>query len=297
MDVLNAMQVYVAVVETGSLVGASEVTGTSAAAISRQIAALEQHLGARLLNRTTRRLSMTNVGEEFLARAKTILADVADAEALAGQSAAKPAGLLRISAPLSFGISRLSRWLPAFMAQYPDLNLNVDLTDRVIDLANDGIDVAVRIAHQPASTNVIAKRIASIRTIICASPDYLARRGFPQTPQDLATHDTLSFTYLLTGDDWTLRDTNGHETRVRVRPQVHASNGDMLCEMAVQGCGVINQPDFIVERHIASGKLVPVLQGWSNEGFNLYALYLSRKFLSAKVRVFIDYLDKMEGKG
>ena len=296
MDVLNAMQVYVAVVETGSLVGASEVMGISAAAISRQIAALEQHLGARLLNRTTRRLSMTNGGEEFLTRARTILADVADAEALAGQSAAKPAGLLRISAPLSFGISRLSRWLPGFMAQYPDLKLNVDLTDRLVDLANDGIDVAVRIARQPASTNVIARRISSIRTVLCASPEYLARRGSPQMPEDLATHDTLSFTYLSTGDDWTLRDTHGHQTTVRVRPQVHASNGDILCEMAVQGCGVINQPDFIVERHIASGQLVPVLQGWSTEGFNLYALYLSRKFLSAKVRVFIDYFDEMEGR-
>lgn len=296
MDILNAMQVYVAVVESGSLVGASEALGTSAAAISRQIAGLEDHLGARLLNRTTRRLSMTNVGEDFLARARTILADVVEAEAMAGQSAAKPTGLLRVSAPLSFGITRLSQWLPAFLAQYPDLKLNVDLTDRVVDLANDGIDVAVRIARQPASTNVIARKIGSIRTIICASPDYLARRGVPELPKDLAAHDTLSFTYLSTGDDWSLRDAGGHETVVRVRPQIHASNGDILAEMAVQGCGVINQPDFIVERHIASGQLVPVLAGWSTEGFNLYALYLSRKFLSAKVRVFIDYLDQMEGK-
>jgi DNA-binding transcriptional LysR family regulator len=113
--------------------------------------------------------------------------------------------------------------------------------------------VAVRLARQPASTNVIARRIASIRTVICASPDYLARRGCPQIPEDLALHDTLSFTYLSTGDDWTLRDTSDHQTTVRVRPQIHASNGDILCEMAVQGCGVINQPDFIVERHIALG--------------------------------------------
>lgn len=297
MDIINGMQVFVAVVESGSLVRASRVLGTSGAAISRQIAALEDHLGARLLNRTTRRLSITQVGEDFLARARTILSDVADAEALASQSAARPAGLLRISAPLSFGISRMSQWLPGFMARYPDLRLNIDLTDRVVDLANDGIDVAVRIARHPATTNVIARRISVLRTIICASPDYLARRGCLQVPEDLSQHDTLSFTYLSTGDDWTLRDTDGHETVVRVRPQIHASNGDILSEMAMQGCGVINQPDFIVERHIASGRLVPILQDWSTEGFNLYALYLSRKFLSAKVRVFIDYLDEMEGRG
>jgi DNA-binding transcriptional LysR family regulator len=296
MDVLNAIRVYVAVVENGSLVGASETLGTSAAAISRHIAALEDHLGARLLNRTTRRLSMTVVGEDFLARARTILADVSEAEAMAGQSAARPNGLLRVSAPLSFGIARLSQLLPGFLAQYPDLRLNVDLTDRVVDLANEGIDVAVRIARQPALTNVIARKIGSIRTIICAAPDYLARRGVPATPEDLAAHDTLSFTYLSTGDEWSLRDAWGHETIVRVRPQIHASNGDILTEMAVQGCGVINQPDFIVERHIATGRLVPILQDWSTEGFNLYVLYLSRKFLSAKVRVFIDYLDQMEGK-
>jgi DNA-binding transcriptional LysR family regulator len=296
MDVLNAIRVYVVVVENGSLVGASETLGTSAAAISRQIAALKDHLGARLLNRTTRRLSMTAVGEDFLARARTILADVSEAEAMAGQSAARPNGLLRVSAPLSFGITRLSQWLPGFLARYPDLRLNVDLTDRVVDLANEGIDVAVRIARQPALTNVIARKIGSIRTIICAAPDYLARRGVPATPEDLAAHDTLSFTYLSTGDEWSLRDAGGRETVVRVRPQIHASNGDILTEMAVQGCGVINQPDFIVERHIATGRPVPILQDWSTEGFNLYLLYLSRKFLSAKVRVFIDYLDQMEGK-
>jgi DNA-binding transcriptional LysR family regulator len=297
MDMLNAMRVYVAVVESGSLVGASDGLNTSNAAVSRHIAALEAHLGARLLNRTTRRLSMTDAGQDFFARAHQILADVAEAEALAGESAVRPAGLLRISAPLSFGILRMSQWLPGFIARYPDLKLDVDLTDRVVDLANDGIDVAVRIARQPASTNVIARRIAPIPVVACAAPTYLARRGCPQVPEDLAAHDTLSFSYLSTGDNWTFRDAAGRETTIRIRPQVHATNGDILCELAVRGLGVIYQPSFIVERHIVSGALDPVLTGWTTGGLNLYALYLSRKFLSAKVRVFIDYLSEVESSG
>lgn len=295
MDVLNAMRVYVAVVESGSLVGAAEGIGTSSAAVSRHVAALEVHLGARLLNRTTRRLSMTDAGQDFFARAQQILADVAEAEALAGESAENPSGLLRISAPLSFGIGRLSQWLPSFIARYPDLKLEVDLTDRPVDLANDGIDVAVRIARQPASTNVIARRIAPIRTIVCAAPHYLDHRGRPTVPADLAAHDTLGFSYLSTGDNWGFRGPAGQEVTVRVRSHLKANNGNILCELALQGLGVIYQPAFIVERHIASGRLERILTDFSEEGLSLYALYLSRKFLAAKVRVFIDFLIQMEG--
>lgn len=296
MDVLHTMRVFVAVVEGGNLVRAAERLGTSNAAISRHVAALEEHLGVRLLNRTTRRLSMTDAGQDFFTRAQQILEDVAETEALAGEGVATPSGLLRISAPLSFGIRRLSQWLPGFIDRYPDLKLHVDLTDQMVDLASDGTDVAVRIARQPAYTNVIARRISTVRTIVCAAPEYLARRGRPRIPSDLTEHDTLSFSYLSTGDSWAFRDTAGHEATVRIRPRVHATNGNLLCELALQGLGVINQPAFIVEQHIASGKLEPVLTGWTMEGFNLYALYLSRKFLSAKVRVFIDYLSEVEGK-
>jgi DNA-binding transcriptional LysR family regulator len=295
MDVLKAMRVYVAVVESGSLVGAAEGIGTSGAAVSRHVAALEDHLGARLLNRTTRRLSITDAGHDYFARAQQILADVVEAEALAGESAANPSGLLRISAPMSFGINCLSRWLPAFTARYPDLKLDLDLSDRQIDLANEGIDVAVRIARQPASTNVIARRIAPVRTLLCAAPNYLDRRGRPKVPADLVGHDTLGFSYLLTGDNWSFRNVDGHMATARIHPQIKANNGDILCELALQGLGLIYEPHFIVERHINSGRLEPILTDWMVEDLNLYALYLSRKFLSAKVRVFIDHLTEMEG--
>jgi len=289
------MTVYIAVVEHNSLVRAAKALGTSAAAVSRQVAALEDHVGARLLNRTTRRLSLTDVGRDYFGRAKQILSDVAEAEAVAGESAAQPIGLLRISAPLSFGINRLSRWLPDFIAAYPRLRLELDLTDRQVDLANDGIDVAVRIARRPAATNVIARRINSVHRVVCASPAYLSRRGCPQVPGDLVDHDILSYSYLSTGNQWDFRDTGGNESQVRVRASVLASSGDMLCELAARGAGIVNEPDFMVERHIEAGSLTPILTNWTSESFNVYVLYLSRKFLSAKVRVFIDYLQRMEG--
>lgn len=295
MDLLKSMQVYVAVVETGSLVAAADRLDTSNAAVSRHIAALEEHLGARLLNRTTRRLSMTDAGQDFHGRALQILADVQEAEAITGAKAINPTGLLRISAPLSFGISKLGQWLPGFMARYPDLQFDIDLSDRLADLATDGIDVAVRIGRSPASTNVVSRRIAPISMKICAAPAYLARMGRPAMPADLADHHTLSFSYLASGDAWSLVYKDGRQATVRISPHVHASNGDILRELAIEGLGIIIQPDFIVEKDLAAGKLESVLEGWSMPDFSLYAVYLSRKFLPAKVRVFIDYLAEVAG--
>lgn len=295
MDILHSMAVFVAVVEHGSLVRAAATLGTSGAAVSRQVAALEDHLGTRLLHRTTRRLSVTDAGQDYFARAKQILSDVSDAETAAGEGSASPVGLLRISAPMSYGINRMSRWMPGFMAAYPGLRLDLDLTDRQVDLASEAIDVAVRIATRPARTNVIARRIAPVHRVICAAPDYLARRGHPQTPADLIAHETLSYSYSVQGDQWTFRNSAGDLTDVRLRPQVLCTSGDMLCELAAQGAGIINEPDFMVARHIESGCLTPILPDWTSETFHIYALYLSRRFLSAKVRVFIDYLLRMEG--
>ncbi len=293
MDTLKAMRVYIAVVETGSFVAAADRLDTSNAAISRHVAALEDHLGARLLNRTTRRLSMTDVGQEFFNRAQAIFADVSEAEAIAGQNSAKPSGQLRISAPLSFGIAKLSQWLPGFVARYPDLKLDIDLSDHLVDLANDGIDVAVRIGRQAASTNVISRRLGSISAEICASPDYLKRRGTPTSPQELSQHQTTSFTYLSTGDSWTLTNKRGQTETVRIKPSIHANNGDILGKLAVQGYGIIMQPSFVVEEDIAAGRLVRILTDWNVDGLNLYVIYLSRKFLSAKVRAFVDYLSEV----
>jgi DNA-binding transcriptional LysR family regulator len=289
MDLVRAMQVFAAVVDGGSLAAAAEQLDTSSAAISRQLTALEEHLGVRLLHRTTRRQSLSEPGQAFYERAQQILNDVAETEAVIGRHAMHPSGLLRISAPLSFGIHELARLLPGFRQRYPKLRLDIDLTDRLVDLAHDGMDVALRIARAP-SPSLIARRIAPIELIVCAAPSYLAERGTPLFLKDLAEHEILSYSYLSSGDNWVFLDRNGAETVVRVYPSVHATNGDLLRELALAGGGVIIQPAFIVSRDIARGALVPLLEDWRTGDFSLYALYLSRKFLSAKVRAFIDYL-------
>jgi DNA-binding transcriptional LysR family regulator len=289
MDLAYGMKVLVKVVDAGSFARAAEALDTSTAAVSRQIGALEAHLGARLLNRTTRRLSLTDAGAEFCERSRAILEEIAEAEAVAGQQSLQPVGLLRITAPLSFGVSQLSRLLPAFRERHPQIRLDVDLTDRVVDLANEGVDVGLRIA-QELGDNLVARRIAPVSMVVCASPIYLKRRGVPRTPADLATHETLSFSYLWVGDDWPFTDAQGVVTRVRVQPAVHATNGDLLRELAVAGGGVILQPSFIVGTELARGTLVPLLTDFRTLELSLFAVYLSRRHLSSKVRVFIDYL-------
>lgn len=295
MDLAHAMKVLVKVVDAGSFARAAEALDTSTAAVSRQIGALEAHLGARLLNRTTRRLSLTDAGAEFCERSRAILDEIAEAEAAAGQQSLQPVGLLRITAPLSFGVTQLSRLLPGFRTRHPQLRLDIDLTDRRVDLANEGVDVGLRIAHELSDT-LVARRIAPVSMVVCASPVYLKRRGVPRTPAELAQHETLGFSYLWSGDDWSFTDVRGEVTRVRVQPGVHATNGDLLRELALAGGGIVLQPSFIVGAELARGTLVPLLTDYRTLDLNLYAVYLSRRQLSSKVRVFIDYLVEAIGE-
>lgn len=295
MDVLKAMQAFAETVEQGSFVAASEQLGTSTAAVSRQVAALEAHLGVRLLHRTTRRLSLTEPGQAYFERAVEALRDIAEAEAIAGEHSVQPAGTLRISAPLSFGVKALGRILPDFRRRYPELALDIDLTDRVADLAHEGVDVALRIARSP-SLNLIARKIAPVRMALCASPDYLRQRGMPEAPDDLADLEVFNYSYLTSGDRWTFHDGSGRESVVRLRPTVRATNGDLLRDLAIANGGVILQPMFIVAEDLEAGRLVRILADWHFDELDLYAVYLSRTFLPAKVRVFVDFLVSEIGK-
>lgn len=295
MDIVRSMEAFAALAASGSFVAVADKLGTSTAAVSRQIAALETHLGVRLVHRTTRRLSLTEAGTQFLERAEQILADLHEAEAVVGREAASPVGLLRISAPLSFGVTVLSALLPEFRRRFPDLKLDIDLSDRVVDLAHDGVDVAIRIAQTP-SPNLIARRIAPIGIVTCASPGYLKAHGYPAHPDNLSDHETLSYSYLSSGDTWTFLNKTGNTAAVRVHPKVHDTNGDLLRRLAVEGGGIIVQPDFIVAGDISNGRLIQILPDWTLGSFSLYAVYLSRRQLSVKVRVFIDYLVEVLGK-
>lgn len=295
MDLVHGMRVLLKVVDNGSFSRAADVLDTSTAAVSRQVGAMESHLGTRLLNRTTRRLSLTEAGAEFVERSRVILADLEEAEALAGRHAARPVGLLRVTMPLSFGITHLPRLLPAFRRQYPDLKLDLDLTDRVVDIANEGVDVALRVARELGG-NLIARRLATVGMVLCASPAYLKRHGRPRTPRDLANHQTLSFSYLWAGDEWPFEDAQGRTLKVRVQPTVHANNGDVLCELAIAGEGIVLQPRFMVSAAVERGALEPLLTEWKTFELGLYAVYLSRRHLSLKVRCFVDYLAKTIGR-
>ncbi len=289
MDLFAATRVFVQVVDSGSFARAAAALDLSNAVVTRQVAALERHLGARLLNRTTRSMSLTDAGEEFHGRSRSILEQLAEAEAVAAQGTRSPVGLLRLSAPLSYGISHLAPVLARFRQRYPQLRLDVDLSDRLVDLANEGIDVALRIATR-LDPGIVSRRLARLDAVVCAAPGYLRRRGLPRTPAELAEHDTLSFSYLWAGDEWPFTGPDGRREQIRIHPAVHSSNGELLRELAIAGGGVILQPRFIVAQALRAGTLVPILESYRTLDLNLHAVYLSHRFLPSKVRVFIDFL-------
>jgi DNA-binding transcriptional LysR family regulator len=234
MDRLRAYEVFVAVVKRGSFTRAADALDTSPANVTRYISELEAHLGTRLLNRTSRRLSLTNGGEALYERCKTLLDDLAETESLVSSSTVEPRGRLRINAPLSFGVLHLAPLWPEFMRQHPDVQLDVALIDRVVDIVDEGYDLAIRISRT-GSTGHAARKLASSRNIVCASPDYLAAHGAPQTPAELSEHACIGYTYSASGDEWHLFDADGRPHSVRVNCAMHSNNGDTARAAALAG--------------------------------------------------------------
>ena len=288
MDLLAAMKMYVAVIDGGSFAAAADKLDVSPAMVSKQVQKLEEHLGTRLMNRTTRRLSMTETGRAFYARSAQIVADVDEAEQIAGQMTLTPQGVLRVTIPLSYGQHRLAGILGAYTQAYPRVTLDIAMSDRKVDLVEEGFDVAVRIGVLPES-DLIARRLGGERSIACASPAYLARHGTPHTPAELGRHACLGYSLTAGGSDWRF-DAPGGPVSVPVTGPMKADNGDILRLAAVCGAGIAFQPGFIVDDDIAAGRLVRVLPGWHSPEMGVYAVYPSRKHLSAKVRTFVDFL-------
>lgn len=288
MDRLQEMASFVAVVEAGSFVRAAEGLGLSKAAVSRHVADLEQRLGTRLLHRTTRRLSLTDEGHRFHARAREVLAALDEAEAEAMARSSEATGTLRINAPLSFGVLHLAPLWGAFLGSNPQVALEVTLSDRTVDLVEEGFDLAVRIARQPAP-QLVARRLATTRVVLCAAPDYLQRRGTPRQPAELADHDVVGYSYWSGGDEWSFHGPGGEAT-VRTRPRLSSNNGDTCRQLALQGQGIVLQPDFIVGDDLAAGRLVELMPGYRAAEFGIWAVYASRKHLPAKVRRMVDFL-------
>jgi len=291
MDLLGSMKTYVAVVDGGSFATAATRMDVSRAMVSKQVQKLEEHLGTRLLNRTTRRLSLTETGRAFYERSVQILGDVEEAEQIAGQMTTMPRGVLRVTIPLSYGQHRLGSIIGAYTRAYPQVQLDIALSDRKVDLVEEGFDVAIRIGAMPQS-DLIARKLGVAHGIVCASPAYLAAHGTPQLPGDLVGHACLDYS-LTGGGGWRLESSSGHATSpvtVPIAGAMKADNGDIIRLAAVAGAGIAFQPHFIVGEDLDAGRLVQVLPDWRSAEMGIYAVYPSRKHLSAKVRTFVDFL-------
>lgn len=288
MDKFLEMQTFAAVVDAGSFVKAADALGMSKAAMSRHVNELEARLGVRLLHRTTRRLALTGEGEVFYARSKELLAGVDEAEAEITSRSGAASGLLRVNAPVTFGILHLAPLWGVFRSQYPQVSLDVTLTDRVVDLVEEGYDVAIRITTLPSST-LISKRLATTRMVLCASPHYLEVHGVPVHPSELATHAVISYSYWSTKDEWHFDGPQG-PVSVKTNPCIHTNSGDTCRAAALAHQGIILQPTFLVGEDLAAGTLIELMPQFSSMELGIYAVYPTRKHVPPKVRALIDFL-------
>ncbi|MCP3104932.1 LysR family transcriptional regulator [Myxococcus sp. K15C18031901] len=289
MDRLRAFEVFASVAQKGSFTRAAEALDTSAANVTRYVHELERHLGTRLLHRTSRRVSLTDSGKALYERARAILDEVAEAEALASASTLQARGRLRLNAPVSFGVLHLAPLWPRFLERHPDVELEVSLSDRVVDLVEEGYDLAIRISRSGAGGN-IARRLSVSRNLVCASPDYLARRGVPRHPDDLADHVCIAYSPSSMAEAWPLTDAAGQTRVVHMRSIMQCNNGDTVRAAALAGRGLIWQPAFLVGGDLRAGRLVHVLPDHALPDIDILAVYPSRRHLTAKVRLMIDFL-------
>ncbi|MDE3022004.1 MAG: LysR family transcriptional regulator, partial [Pseudomonadota bacterium] len=276
------------VVATGSFTAAADRLNLSKAMVSRQVFNLEKHLATRLLNRTTRRLSLTESGAAYHERCLQIISDVEEAEQVAAQMTQIPRGSLKVTIPVAFGLHKLGQLMAEYTALHPQVRLDISLSDRYVDLVEEGFDLAIRIGRLPES-DLVARKLGVTRSIICASPTYLEQHGYPMQPEDLIHHSCLGYTYTNSGTEWRFRNQEAEKT-IPVSGAIKANNGDLLRLAALNGAGLVYQPLFIVEKDLQSGKLVQVLNTYTSDEFGIYALYPSRKYLSAKVRTFVEFL-------
>ena len=288
MSKLQQMSSFVAVVEAGSFIAAAHATGISKAAASRHVGELEQRLGVRLLHRTTRRLSLTEEGRLFYERAKELLESIDEAESQLTIRAGEARGAIRVNAPLTFGTMHLAPLWGPFVDANPRVSLDITLSDRVVDVVDEGYDLAIRITGIPDST-LVTRKLASTRMVLCASPAYLEKHGTPGHPRELSQHAVISYTYWSTRDEWHFTGPEG-EVNVRIKSRIHTNNGDTCRRAALAHHGFILQPDFIVGEDLRRGDLLEVMPAWRSIEVGIHAVYPSRKNLPLKTRRLIDFL-------
>jgi DNA-binding transcriptional LysR family regulator len=289
MDRLGTMEAFAAVVEAGSFSAAAQRLRSSKSLVSRQIAALEAELGARLFHRTTRSLTLTEEGRGYHAQVVQILGDIAEANRSVTVLGAAPRGRLRINAPMSFGYLHLAPAVPDFLALYPEVEIDLTMSDRFVDLIDEGVDLAVRLGRL-GDSSLVARKLAPIRRVVCASPAYLAAHGTPQTPDDLKHHQCLCYSNMSMSDEWRFTRRDGTAWPVEVHGRLRADNGDALREAALKDLGLVQLPSFIIGRDLQAATLVSVLTDYLAQDANIYAVYPHTRHLSPKVRAFIDFL-------
>ncbi|MDK8461946.1 LysR family transcriptional regulator [Marinobacter sp. SS13-12] len=294
MDRIDAMRAFVTVVNEGTFTRAADRLGLSPQLVSKYVSQLEQHLAVRLLNRTTRKIHLTEAGTRFHQRAQQVLNDIDDMENQLDDLQTRAQGLLRVSAPVSFAIRHMAPLLSEFQQAHPAVGIDLQLNDRKVDIVEEGFDIALRIGHLKSSS-LIAKRLAPVRLALCAAPAYLEQYGTPERPEDLRDHRYLRYSYMDMDagpavHKW-LQGRDRDDTREMI-----SNNGDVLIEAAIAGAGIALQPTFIAGAAIREGKLKVILPEHEPEPMALYAVYAHRQLLASKVRSFIDFIDGFFGE-
>lgn len=289
MDRFIGMAVFAKVVESASFAAAARHFGMSPAMVSKHVQTLEERLGVRLLNRTTRRVSPTEVGQDYHERALHILAELEEAEAAAGDLQTAPRGRLRVTAPVSFGTHQLAPAIADYLALYPQVSIDLSLDDPYVDLLERRFDVALRLGRLPDSS-LIARKLYSLTTIVCASPGYLEMHGAPRTPSDLTKHNCFVYTYATPQNVWNFVDRHGNEESIRISGRFQANSGDAILALVLKDAGIFLAPDYIVEDDLKTGRLIQLLPDYTTPGTPVYAVYPHSRYLSAKTRTFVDFL-------
>ena len=290
MDKLESMRTFVEVVNHSGFAAAGRHMNLSRSVVNKLVAQLEKELGVQLLQRTTRRVSPTDTGRAYYERCVDILADVAAAEVAVSQLQAEPKGTLRINAPMSFGTMHLASAIAAFMQQYPDIQVQLTLSDRFIDLIEEGFDVTLRISELKPDGALITHTLSPIRRVLCAAPSYLKTHGAPTTPDDLREHDCLKYGYLATGTQWRLTGPDQKPYNVSIRCRCYSNNGEVLRESAIAGVGIALLPTFIVGEAIKTGDLQVVMPDYCPLPITAYLAYATNRHLSTKIQLLTAFL-------
>ncbi|MDG3085808.1 LysR family transcriptional regulator [Vibrio hannami] len=288
-NLLDGVAVFVEVVNSGSFTHAAAKLGHSTSHISKEINKLEERVGVRLLHRTTRTLRLSPEGEIYYQKCSQIIDDVLEAEEAVAGKQGKPRGVLRVSCPVAFGISKIQPFLGEYLSKFSEIELDIDLNDRKVDLISDGFDVVIRATPQLEDSTMVSRKIMDSASLTLAAPSYLSKHGVPQTPDDLEKHKVINYSNLKNPNLWSYYDENGELIEVRVDGRTKCNNSEMILALATAGQGIVRMPEFNLGNQLKDGQLQVLLEQYGQKTVGVYMVYPSRKHMSSKVRSFIDF--------